>query len=445
MARRRKKRKPPAASRFQVGDRVRVKPGTMDADYADMPLGGWAGSIADIDPFGIHTVRWSDETIASIDPAYKRRCERDGLVLEEYWLKEADLEPEPGGPLCIEQPHTIGPRPLSPDDQDDRVRMVFGLTADDPLPKPAGDSLETYFNYLSERLRFPFSARYETGTLFDPGPPRRVKVKSLDSDWRWDEEDGVLCEVDGEDELEALPLARLSVRRSHANYPLVDDYTAWFDGELPWAEEDEEEEGGEDEEDGGVPDEDELLEQFRNAPWSAAVFPAVGLAVLAGFAGATIGSAVAAMSWAKWGAGIGAVLVGCFSACTFHSFGERKRTQLPPVSVRVLFHFIAGAFGTLLGALLGIMVVAFVGASAGWVFGYLIRRQWGRLETLRVVNPLSFFLAAGGVVGQAFYLNHNLAVKGLLLGASACAAVAVLTVAAVVLVAKVGVPREAAE
>ena len=35
-------------SRFQVGDKVRVKPGVSDPDYPDMPLGGWSGTITEI-------------------------------------------------------------------------------------------------------------------------------------------------------------------------------------------------------------------------------------------------------------------------------------------------------------------------------------------------------------------------------------------------------------
>ena len=34
--------------RFQVGDKVRVKPGISDPDFPDMPLGGWSGIITEI-------------------------------------------------------------------------------------------------------------------------------------------------------------------------------------------------------------------------------------------------------------------------------------------------------------------------------------------------------------------------------------------------------------
>ena len=46
------------------------------------------------------------------------------IVLEEYWLGDDDLEADTGGPLNIEQPTEITAKPLSPKDQDDRIRMV---------------------------------------------------------------------------------------------------------------------------------------------------------------------------------------------------------------------------------------------------------------------------------------------------------------------------------
>jgi hypothetical protein len=61
-------------------------------------------------------------------PVVKKRCERDGLDFEVCELGEDDLEPDPGGPLEMEQPTEIVAKPLSPRNQDDRVRMVFGLT-----------------------------------------------------------------------------------------------------------------------------------------------------------------------------------------------------------------------------------------------------------------------------------------------------------------------------
>jgi hypothetical protein len=39
----------------------------------------------------MYTVRWSRETLAAIHPVFKKRCERDGMVLEEYWDGDVPL------------------------------------------------------------------------------------------------------------------------------------------------------------------------------------------------------------------------------------------------------------------------------------------------------------------------------------------------------------------
>jgi hypothetical protein len=42
-------KKPAASPRFEVGDRVRVKHGVRDPDFPDIPLGGWAGAVKEVE------------------------------------------------------------------------------------------------------------------------------------------------------------------------------------------------------------------------------------------------------------------------------------------------------------------------------------------------------------------------------------------------------------
>ena len=162
---RKQAREPFFPPKFQVGDKVRVKPGITDVEYPDIPLGGWAGTVSEIDGADTFTVRWSKETLKAIHPVVKRRCEKDGVDWESYALTGDDLEPDPGGPLSMEHPKEIATKPLSPKDQDDRIRMVFGLTNNDPLPDVDEDTLRAYQKYLAANLSFPFEAvhSHETG------------------------------------------------------------------------------------------------------------------------------------------------------------------------------------------------------------------------------------------------------------------------------------------
>lgn len=226
-----KKPKPPTPPRFQVGDRVRVKQGIRDADYPDMPLGGWAGTISEVHDDGMYTVRWSQETLAAIHPVFLKRCERDGIDLEQYWLEGDDLEPDAGGPLTIESPTKIRTKRLSPKDQDDRVRMVFDLTTDDPLPAVDYDTLETYREHLAKHLVFPFDAKYtaETGPL--SSKTTKVHVIGLgdpDAESMIDDTYGILCVAEHEGRNLTLPLGDLEVPKGNTNWQLIEDYGYWF-------------------------------------------------------------------------------------------------------------------------------------------------------------------------------------------------------------------------
>src|SRR3954463_10959407 len=125
-------------SRFKPGDKVRVKNGVRDPDFPDIPLGGWAGAVKKAEQAEDQTtvlIAWDRATLRNMHPVYKKRCERDGLEMESMWLGGEDLEPSDGTRVPIEEPRQIVTPLLSEKDQDDRVRMAFGLTHDDPLPK----------------------------------------------------------------------------------------------------------------------------------------------------------------------------------------------------------------------------------------------------------------------------------------------------------------------
>jgi len=208
-----KRKKKSTITKFEIGDKVRVKHGFTDVEYPDMPMSGWAGTISEIHEDGNYTVRWSRETLDAIHPVFKKRCERDGMVLEEYWLGDDDLEPDAGGPLEIDHPKEIKTKPLSPKDQDDRIRMVFGLTSNDPLPDVDGETLETYHKYLAKNLACPFDAEYAS----EPGPfssrTIQVKVTGLGDPGEpmIDDMRGIICEGKHERRSVDLPLDELTV------------------------------------------------------------------------------------------------------------------------------------------------------------------------------------------------------------------------------------------
>jgi hypothetical protein len=153
------------------------------------------------------------------------------MVLEEYWLGDDDLEPDAGGPLDIEHPTEIATKPLSLKDQDDRVRMIFGLTSNDPLAEVNGKPLETYHEYLSQNLAFPFETERtsETGPFSSRTTP--VKVIGLgdpNEEPMIDDMYGILCEARHERNAVTLPLGEVEVEKGKPNRQLVADYCSWF-------------------------------------------------------------------------------------------------------------------------------------------------------------------------------------------------------------------------
>ncbi len=218
-------------AKFSLGDKVRVKRGVRDVGFPDMPLGGWAGTVIGVQGMDTFSIRWSYETLAAIHPVFFQRCKSEGLDPEEYTLTGDDLEPDPGGPLAIEQPTKIKTRPLSAKDEDDRVRMVFGLTSNDPLPDMDDKSLETFHEHLLEHLTFPFEAEYTSET--GPFSSKTIQVKVIglgypNEEPMIDDQYGILCEARHGRRKMTLPLGELSVKKGNPNRQLVEDYSYWF-------------------------------------------------------------------------------------------------------------------------------------------------------------------------------------------------------------------------
>src|SRR5208337_5231410 len=89
--------------RFEVGNKVRVKYGVIDPDFPDIPLGGWSGTITEVDakPPVTFLIKWDRRTLELMHPVYRKRCERDGFEMETMWLGEEDIEPDDGTSVPI--------------------------------------------------------------------------------------------------------------------------------------------------------------------------------------------------------------------------------------------------------------------------------------------------------------------------------------------------------
>ena len=213
--------------RFAVGDRVRVRHGTVDPDYSDLPLGGWSGTITELGDEGYCTIRLNRQTLDHIHPIYKRRSERDGLDIEELEMKQEDLEPDFDEDWPLEQPTNIQTKPLDPAEPEDRIRAALGVTTDDAVPLVQKETLLKYFEYLKANLAFPFPVTY---SHYDGRQQifHNVSVVGMSDEFPIDDEYGLVCKVKDDKEGWEVPLMLMDIGKDDRNHQLVRDYDHWF-------------------------------------------------------------------------------------------------------------------------------------------------------------------------------------------------------------------------
>ncbi len=406
---------PQGGAKFPVGTAVRVKTGITDPDFADIPLGGWAGTVQQIDA-ATYLVKWNQDTIDQMTPVYNKRCERDGLEMETMWMEENDLEFDTGQPTNIERPTALVKGPLSRNNQVDRIRAIFGLTSDDPLRVATDENMRRYHRYLTTHLTFPFQAQYivETGPLAmeKECPVTITKLLDLEDD---DATEGLLCEGVEDNEPIELPLADLEGSNNAENRELIEDYAYWFTN-FEYAE-------------------SQGAEVFPGLPFIppsflpkiSISFTVVLVVVLVSGAGigSVLGSLLASMELARILAVAGAVLLGIL--------GWKAGSKLGLVLGR-LNQVKAGSFsggilgvlgGVMAGALLGAMFVAIVGLFVGGAVGAILSELvlGGKRRALA-----GFFGAMLGATAQAFMVDQEQALVGAIYGGAIGAFAALLTI-----------------
>ena len=223
---------------FAKGDLVRVKAGGVHDEYPDIPLGGWVGKIrriAWLTPIA-YGIQWTKPTLDQAHPVFFKRCQRDETKPYKYWVDEGQLESANGEtPVVIEQPTNIVTPPLSPDEPDDRIRMVFGLTTDDALPKANHQTQRQFFDYLKTNLSFPFSADQFRLSSNNQGEFVTIQVLDL-ADAPLDRKEGIMGLARRGKNLLQVPLAGLQFEKDNPNSQYIQEYTYWL-----WESQEEEE------------------------------------------------------------------------------------------------------------------------------------------------------------------------------------------------------------
>ena len=173
--------------RFEPGAQVRVGQGVRAPDFADIPLGGWAGTVREAERARGEIrslIAWDRATLKAMHPIHQKRCERDGLQQESMWLGGDDLQLDGGTTLPIEPPTAIVPRPLSAKDQDDRARMALGLTLDDLTPRRQSAGFARLPALLEGQAHVPVPGEVPGRIVADRPPAPRPAGNTTSTKWK---------------------------------------------------------------------------------------------------------------------------------------------------------------------------------------------------------------------------------------------------------------------
>jgi Calcium binding len=351
---------------------VRVRGGIRDPDFPAIGLGGWSGRVLEVNESErppLYLVEWDERTLEAMHPAYRERGIQDGLVMDEMWLNENELEADQGGAPAIEPISEAALATLRTTSHEARIRAILGGDEDGALPVVNAVNLERYHVYLASHLLFPFEAwfweqRPSVGRRKFQGRVTRLldpaeQPRSL--------EHGVLAEIRRGSARHIVPLVVLVVPREGVNQQLVEDYAYWFSDSF------EEESLGTQEEE---PEPTEnlraaLLGLLRGVGWFAVLGTVYGL-TLATAAAALAGALLAA----EIGAGLGVLLGGIFGWLLGKVHGSFRLQTFGSVYGVVVLAMMGG----LVGALLGVLVAGFLGAVPGAIAGGVMDRaiSWWR-------------------------------------------------------------------
>jgi hypothetical protein len=428
---------------YSSGTAVRVKPGTPAPDYSDIPIGGWSGLICDVD----HTeqppdylVAWNDNTLNHLPPIFRSRCERDDFDVKTMWLSEGQLEPDVGPPAVMEQPTNIASAPLNPDKIEDRVRIILGLSGNDPIPTTTEEMLRKYHGFLTANLSFPFKATYLQETEPMQHKECLIEVIGLLDPEELDWDEGLACEVREDREAGELPLSELEEIEGERNKQLIQDYSFWFtnwpDG--PPAPESSEQLMRElaqiplDKLPPELRQLRELLEQFPVdekgfpqglQPQMVPQMPSPRGLLLKSVVGFTLcGMVQGSLLMTRESALAVTISLGSIFGFIGLMLGIRAAKIFGALSPNPIVLGIMALMGIIIGAVtgatIGALAIALLGTLAGAIAGGLLARFLSYCGLKQVKIAVGLFAGAfGGAIAWAFYTDPDAALTGLLHGA----------------------------
>jgi hypothetical protein len=379
--------------RWAVGDAVRVRKGTLDPDFPEVPLGGWAGTVRSIKPGHppIYEVVLTQATLDAMPALYRQLCEAEDVAWDRIFLEGDELEPDSGGPLLLELPSPEAIQ-LSQMGAEGRVRLALGAPLEGPLPPVSVESLAKYRAHLLDMMPLPYPIiLVEANKGPVPRPVLLVRIQPPSATGPALGLRGVIVDIIvGPTHQFEVPLHDLRPDESAPNpWPFM-DYLFWL-GSAPLVGPD------------GV-ERPPLLER-ETVGTSARKLARV----VAGFAlaGAGLGAAAGGVIWSASEAGrVAFYVTTAVLAALGLLVGGLAEGKMRAASGKGIGAFAGGTAGAVLGgalgACLGTFAVACLGSVPGAIAGSLLRAA---LSRLRLPAPGAFVSPfAGAALGAVLYL-----------------------------------------
>lgn len=213
--------------KFQVGDTVKVKDGTLDPDFG-FEIAGWHGQITEIDDELVF-IELDSIALSETPDEYFTKCEIDGLDWKNIYLRLDEVELSER--RDTEEELAIVRKQIQLnhewDDLGDSGKIVSEVLENiDPSDDSA--ALNAWENYLNENLTFPLKAEiseYQDNGFLEPGD--EIGIDSIMGN---DESYGVIAKVIFETESYHSPIYDIQVLdEASKNSKVLAAYKAWFE------------------------------------------------------------------------------------------------------------------------------------------------------------------------------------------------------------------------
>jgi hypothetical protein len=217
---------------YQIGDPIRVKPGTPCPD-ADLDIGGWQGRVVDLtyaqdEEEPTIGLAWDSVALRALPEWYIKHSESEGLDWSQMYLGLDEIEPARARdkPRDVERAREeiaarfgwlgIGP-------EGERIQAVVNSARS----TRDWDVMKAWRKYLSQNLRFPFAAVIDE--YQERGPLQAGQRLTVQEIIDVDDLYGVIVSCRRGCERFDFPLADLAaVDKGSPNAQVVEDYRTWF-------------------------------------------------------------------------------------------------------------------------------------------------------------------------------------------------------------------------